>query len=97
MLILIFGTIRLGYIPNYGNVNDPYSLNLEPLTSLHSFISLPAFLSFFLWIAFGIVLFLFFKDSFSLNKLTTVLFLIGVSSFFILKYLFPGQFLWVMD
>ena len=35
ILILSIGYFSLGVMPEYGNINDPYSLGIAPLSLLH--------------------------------------------------------------
>jgi hypothetical protein len=97
LLILLIGTINLGYVPKYGNLIDPYALNIDILSSLHVFCAFLAYIAFYLWLTLSAIFLVFFKKEFSLNKLSTVLFIIGVVGFFIFKYIFTDVFLWVVD
>ena len=94
LLMLIIGTIHFGYIPRYGNIVDPYSLGLGWINIIEVALFFLSFLSFFLWPIFSAILF-FNKEA--LSKISIIMYLVGVSSFFIFKYIFTSAFEWVMD
>ena len=95
--ILMVGTIHLGYIPKYGNHIDPDALNISTLSTIHLISAFFAYLAFYLWILISIIMKYYFKMNFSLNRITTIFFFIGVLGFFVFKFIFKQYFLWVMD
>ena len=95
--ILIIGTIKLGYIPEYGNIIDPEALKIKTLGLFHFLFFMAAYCSFYLWIIFSIVLVVLYKRRFIPNTLSLILFLIGVLGYFIFKFVFSKNFLWVFD
>lgn len=97
LLILTMGIIHIGYVPKYGNPIDPYALNLDVISYLHFIFGLCAYLAFYLWIGMSIILVIFFKKKFSFHRASTILFIIGVSGFFIFRYIFPDVFGWILD
>jgi hypothetical protein len=97
LTILTIGTFRLGYVPQYGNVVDPYALHIGVLELLHNILFVVSIIAFFGWISVTIILFSFHKGSFVLNKTALVLFIIAVTGFIIFQYVFPGIGAWVFD
>jgi hypothetical protein len=95
--ILCVGTIRLGYIPKYGNRIDPDALNINFLSLVQAILAILAYIAFFLWIVITSLLVSYFRKKITPNRVSIYLFLIGVISFFILKYIFTEYFLWVED
>jgi hypothetical protein len=37
LIIILLGTIKLGYVPQYGNIIDPYALKIGAITKAHFF------------------------------------------------------------
>ena len=97
LLILLIGTIHFGYVPEYGNPIVPYALHLDFLSIIHFILGVFAYLVFFPWILLTIHLIFSYNKQMCLNKLSVILFSIGVSGFFIFKYLLTDNFAWVMD
>lgn len=95
LLILTIGIVHFGYVPKEGNPVDPYKLGLDWLSIIITIFSFIAYISFYLWILISIIILL--KREKLFNKISTILFIIGVSGFFIFKYLFPEVFGWVLD
>ena len=97
LIILFAGIIHFGYVPIEGNLVDPYKLGLDWLSIILTIFSVGAYMAFYLWIAMSVVFIIFFKGQKLLNRTTTILFVIGISGFFIFKYFFPGVSGWVLD
>jgi hypothetical protein len=97
LVMLLIGIIHFGYIPKEGNPVDPYKLGLDWLSVIITICSVCAYIAFYLWIALCVVLIIFFKGKELINRNTTILFIIGMSGFFIFKYLFSEVFRWVLD
>lgn len=97
LIILFAGIIHFGYVPIEGNPVDPYKLGLDWLSIILTIFSVGAYMAFYLWIAMSVAFIFFFKSKNLLNTSTTILFVIGVTVFFIFKYLLPGVFGWVLD
>lgn len=97
LLVLMIGTIKLGYIPEYGDHIDPYALNLHLLSLIHFWLYVLSIFAFFLWLAGTAVIMVFFGKKGYLNILSTALFITGTAGFFIFKYGFREYFAWVFD
>jgi hypothetical protein len=97
LFILMIGTIKLGYIPEYGDQIDPYALNLHSLSFIHFWLFILSFFAFFLWLTGTVVIMIFFRKKDSLNNLSTALFITGTAGFFIFKYGLTDYFAWVFD
>ena len=97
LIILIAGTIHFGEIPQYGNPIDPYALGLDNVSLAALLFFILGHLSFFLWLILTTVIYIFFRNKIVLNKLSIILFLIGIGGFLIFKYGFTETFLWVFD
>lgn len=97
LLILSIGFIHFGAMPKYGNLVDPYALNLRYLSLFSFFCGFLAYLAFYLWLGMSIIFIVFFKKKYTFNKTTSILFFIGVFGFFLFKYLFTDAFAWVID
>jgi hypothetical protein len=95
LMIILLGTIKLGYVPKYGNIIDPYALKIGAITKAHFFLGISALLAFYIWLVMSAIFF--FIKGFSFNKITTILFFVGVIGYLTFKYLFPNVFAWVMD
>jgi hypothetical protein len=97
LTMVIIGTIYFGNIPKYGNPIDPYALGLDWINIFEAFFSVLGIISFFLWPLLTIILYIFFRNKIILNKLSIILFIIGIVGFFVFKYGFTETFLWVAD
>jgi hypothetical protein len=97
LIMLFSGISYFGYVPKEGNPVDPHKLGLDWLTLFITLCSVAGFIAFFLWIVMSIAFIIFFRKKNSFNKVTTILFVIGVSGFFIFRYIFPDVFGWVLD
>jgi hypothetical protein len=97
LIILVGGLIHLGEIPKYGNILDPDALGFGKLSYYEAIFIILSFISFFLWFIITVVIYVFFKEKIKLNKLSLFLFLIGIGGFFLFRYVFTEQFLWVVD
>ena len=97
LIILAIGIIHFGYLPKYGNLVDPYALNIRYLSLFSFFCGLCAYVAFYLWIVMSIIFITFLRKEFSFNRTTTILFIIGVLGFFVFRYLFSDVFAWVID
>lgn len=96
VIILLIGTLKLGYVPKYGNVIDPYALNLELLSIIHVITATLSYLAVFVWILLtGILIIL--KRQIIINRTSFVFLLIGLVGFIIFKFFFTQIFLWVFD
>ena len=97
LIILIIGTIHFGEIPKYGNLTDPYALDLDKISLVEALFSFLGYLSFFLWPLLTAIIYIFFRNKIIMNKLSIILFIIGIVGFFIFRYGFSETFLWVVD
>jgi hypothetical protein len=97
LTVVVTGVVRLRHIPIYGKSPDPYSLEINILGRIHLIAGLLAYVAFFLWLLLFIFGLFFFRKKFSLDKLSTIFFFIGVIGFFVFKYIFTGVFQWVLD
>lgn len=97
LYILIVGIIHFGYIPHEGNPVDPYKLGLDNLNMFVGIMLGVSLLTTILWVLISIVCTVFLRGKFSLNKISTILFFIGVFGFLIFRYIFPDVFGWVLD
>lgn len=97
LLILFIGVFHFGYVPKYGNPVDPYALGLDWIYSFEVWLALFGFISFFVWPVLTVILYIFFKNKIVMNKLSIILFIIGIAGFFIFRYGFSETFLWVVD
>ena len=97
LIILIAGTIHFGEIPKLGYAQDPYALGLEKLSIIEALFSFLGYLSFFMWPLLTAILYVFFRNKIKLNKLSMVMFFIGITGFFIFRYGFSETFLWIVD
>jgi hypothetical protein len=96
LAILGIGTVHLGYIPQYGNHIDPDSLNIHFLGFLHMIFGLLGTASTCVWVTLAAIM-ISSTPKIALRKIPTILFFIGVGGFFLFKYAFTEQFLWVFD
>lgn len=97
LIILFIGIIHFGYVPKEGNPVDPYKLGLDWLTIIMTICFVGAYIAFYLWIILSVIIFTLIKKRQVFNKVTTVMFFIGVLGFFIFRYLFPSVWGWVLD
>ena len=97
LIILIAGTIHFGEIPKLGFAKDPYALGLDKLSIIEALFSFLGYLSFFIWPLLTAILYVFFRNKIKLNKLSMVMFFIGITGFFIFRYGFSETFLWIVD
>jgi hypothetical protein len=97
LVTLSIGIIKLGYIPQEGDLNDPYKLGLDWINIFLGIWGLFAYLAFYVWIITAISFFAYFRDKKMFNRKATVLFIIAVAGVLIFEYLFPGVFGWVLD
>jgi hypothetical protein len=97
LIMLIIGTIHFGYVPKYGNPIDPYALGLDWINIIELWLGFLGYLSFFIWPLLTAILYIFFRNKITLNKLSMLMFFIGITGFFIFRYGFSEAFLWVVD
>jgi hypothetical protein len=95
--ILAVGTFKLGYVPAYGNRIDPGDLHINLLLVIHAVCLVLAVFAVIGWMILSFILYSFYKGYSMFNKITWRLFIIGITGFFIFKYLFPGTFAWVLN
>lgn len=97
LIVLVTGSFSIGHMPEYGDPIDPGSFNIRSLSFMHFVFYILSFISFFLWIIITTIVLMFFRKKIYLQKIPTVLFITGVAGFFIFKYAFTDNFLWVFD
>lgn len=96
-LFLVLARIELGFVPTYGTQPDPSAFG-------YPFLELVGFILFMLSVPIAVLWplasscgVLFFGKRFKISYLSTLFFVCGVGSFFVMKYCFTGVFEWYMD
>lgn len=97
LIYIILARISLGYFPSYGSQPDPYAFGyfiLDILGFILFLLSIPVSIT---WLAATLIGIITYRKSFTIKYLSTLMYLFGVGTFFIMKYCFESIFLWYMD
>ncbi len=97
ILVLALGTIRLGYIPSYGDTADPYALGLNYISTIIVFLTLPAAFTLALWPLLTIALWVQQKTLTACYKVSYIFFGTGLAGLTVLHLFFSDYFGWVLD